>query len=287
MGLARRGQVLIPAVMRLIALCAVSLLVSGCISLHSVRSEEESSSAPDLSRVCAYAWRTGEVLFRSDSPNTNWEAPNNFGYGTTLPHIEELATGCPRPHAERVANLSVYYLEHESKVYHYALGLPMAFLTGLTLGTFPVPVERYYFACVQATSSDGLNRFAIATGRSNSLQNLWGGVDGDTRRRLMRTEETERRAKLMKELTSQAWHKLWRLQAENSGAENCRQKLDAIVGRSAPPGRQTEAAPNIGSHPAGRKHVERPRNSLEAPSDNFVNCVANGERMWRYQSKCD
>lgn len=274
-------RLLCTAGMRLITLCTVSLFVSGCISLNSVQSEQEFSAPPDLSRVCSYAWQTGEVLFRAENVTSfSWGSPGAFGYGATLAHVEQLATGCPRPQPERTAKLSVYYLEHESKAYGYAVGLPAAFLTGLTLGTMPVPWVRNYVACVQTTSADGLNRFAIAEGSITSLQNTWGGIN-------MRHHQ-ERRAKLLQDLTSQAWHKLWLLQAENLGAEDCSQKLEAIVGRSESRGQQTDAiAPDIRSNRVGHAHGEPQSNPIHTPSDDFVNCVASGKRQWTYRSKCD
>ena len=171
-----RRHLLITAGTRVIALCAVSLFLNGCISVNSVRSEDEFSAAPDLSRVCAYAWKTGEVLFRAENVYSySWGSPVAFGYGATLTNVERLTSGCPRPQPQRTANLSVYYLEHANKVYGYGVALPLAFLTGLTLGTVPVPFMRNYVACVQATSADGMNRFAIAEGSISLLQNTWGG----------------------------------------------------------------------------------------------------------------
>jgi len=273
--------------MRLIALCTVSLFASGCISLNSVQSEEEFFAPPDLSRACAYAWQTGEVLFRAENViSYNWGPPGAFGYGATLTHVDQLTSGCLRPRPERTANLSVYYVEHASKTYTYAVMLPMAYLWGLTLGTMPVPLFRSYVACVQVTSADGLNRFAIAEGNISSVQNVWGG--SNTRHHQGKTETTERRAKLLQDLTSQAWHKLWLLQAENLGAEDCRQKLEAIIGRSESRGQQTDAiASDLGSNRVGQERVEPRRNPIQMPSDDFVNCVASGERQWTYRSKCD
>lgn len=283
-------HLLIAAEMRVIAMCVVSLFVSGCISLNTVRSEDEFSAAPDLSRVCAYAWKTGEVLFRAENViSYKWGAPSAFGYGATLTKVEELTAGCPRPQPERAANLSVYYLEHASKAYGVAVALPMAFLAGFTLGTMPFPFVRNYVACVQATSEDGLNRFAIAEGSITSLENVWGS--SDSKKHKGHTETLERRARLMQDLTGQAWHKLWLLQAENLGGEDCRQKLGAIAGRLEPRSPQTDAvAPNVGADRDRQEAVEPRRGPVDIPSDAsdaFINCVANGERQWAYRSKCD
>jgi hypothetical protein len=61
---------------------------------------------------------------------------------------------------------------------------------------------------------------------------------------------------------------------------------DAIAW-SKPPQQTGAVTPNIGSDRVGQEHVERRRNPIETPGDDFVNCVANGERQWTYRSKCD
>ena len=228
---ARHGHSLVTTVMRLVAICAVSLAVSGCISLNTVQSEGSPSAPPDLSRVCAYSWNNGETLLRTENLiSYGWASPASFGYGATLPHVEQLTANCPIPRPERTANLSVYYLEHSSKVYNAAVLAPLILASGYTLGIAPVPFFRNYVACVQTTSPDGLNRFAIAEGSISTLANVWG--QSNTRHYQGKTETFALRAKLLQDLTSQAWHKLWSLQDENLGAEDCRHRLEAMVGRS-------------------------------------------------------
>lgn len=228
----QRRQLLITAGRRLIALCAVSLAVSGCVSINSVKSEEAFSAPPDLSRVCAYSWNIGETLLRTENIiSYGWASPRSFGYGATLPHIERLTSGCPIPGPDRTANLSVYYLEHTSKVYNAAVLAPLMLGSMYaTLGIAPVPSFRNYVACVQTTSPDGLNRFAIAEGSVTSLGNIWG--QGNSRHHQGKTEMFNLRAKLLQDLTSQAWHKLWQLDAENLDTGGCRHRLETMVGRS-------------------------------------------------------
>ena len=229
----RHRHLLITTAMRVIALCVVSFTVSGCISLNSVQSEETFSAPPDLSRVCDYSWNTGETLLRTENLiSYGWASPRSFGYGATLPHIEQLTSSCPIPRPERTANLSVYYLEHSSKVYNAAVLAPLVLASAYTLGIAPVPMFRNYVACVQTTSPDGLSRFAIAEGSISTLGNVWG--TSDTPRHKGKAEMFELRAKLLQDLTSQAWHKLWRLRGENLDAEDCRHRLEAMVGRSEP-----------------------------------------------------
>lgn len=227
----QRRHLLITTGRRLIALCAASLAVSGCISINSVKSEEAFSAPPDLSRVCAYSWNMGETLLRTENIiSYGWAPPGSFGYGATLPHIEQLTSSCPIPGPERTANLSVYYLEHASKVYNAVVLAPLFFGSAYaTLGIAPVPYFRNYVACVQTTSPDGLNRFAIAEGSVSSLANVWG--QSNTRHHQGKTEMFDLRAKLLQDLTSQAWHKVWQLDAENLDAEGCRQRLETMVGR--------------------------------------------------------
>ena len=224
-----RGHSPIAAVLRPLALGVASLLVGGCISLNSVQSEKQLSTPPDLSRMCAYSWKKGEALFRAENIlSYDWGPPSAFGYGAVLSGVEKLASGCPDTEPRPPAEVSVYYLEYASKLYGWAVVVPTALLSVFTIGITPVPVARNYVACVQATSSDGLDRVAIAEGSISSLENVWGGIDW--RFAKGKTERTQRRVQLMQDLTSQAWHKLWREQDDNLGAQNCTHKLEAIAG---------------------------------------------------------
>ena len=288
--------------MRLIALCAASFAISGCISINSVKSEEAFSAPPELSRVCAYSWTIGETLLRTENIiSYGWASPASFGYGATLPHIEQLASSCPIPWPERTANLSVYYLEHSSKVYNAFVLVPLFFgSVYTTLGIAPIPYFRNYVACVQTTSADGLGRFAIAEGSISSLANVWG--QSNTRHHQGKTEMFDLRAKLLQDLTSQAWHKLWQLDAENLDAEGCRQRLETMVGRSESRDHKSDAialdasADRVEANlSASQEITTRPQNEDYlicvtrgvGKCDDLVNCVANGERQWTNRSKCD
>jgi hypothetical protein len=236
----RRRHVLITTGLRHIALCAVSLVISGCISINSVKSEEAFSAPPDASRACAYSWNIGETLLRTENIiSYGWASPRSFGYGATLPHIEQLASSCPFPRPERTANLSVYYLEHSSKVYNTFVLVPLFFGSVYTLGIAPIPHFRNYVACVQTTSADGLGRFAIAEGSISSLANVWG--QSNTRHHQGKTAMFDLRAKLLQDLTNQAWHKLWQLDTENLGTEGCRHRVEAMVGRSESRNQKSDA----------------------------------------------
>ncbi|HSC96597.1 MAG TPA: hypothetical protein VLC73_16670 [Burkholderiales bacterium] len=299
--LVRRRHVLITTGVRHIALCAVSLVISGCISINSVKSEETFSAPPDTSRVCAYTWNIGETLLRTENIiSYGWASPRSFGYGATLPHIEQLGSSCPFPRPERTANLSVYYLEHANKLYNTFVLTPLFFGSLYTLGIAPIPYFRNYVACVQTTSADGLGRFAIAEGSISTLGNVWGM--GNTRHHQGKTEMIALRAKLLQDLTSQAWHKLWQLDAENLGAEGCRHRIETMVGRSESRNHKSDAI----TLDLSMNRVESDRSASQAIAtqplnedyltcvtrgvgkcDDLVNCVANGERQWTNRSKCD
>lgn len=297
----RRGHSLIATGIRLIAWCAVSLAVSGCISLNSVKSEEAFSAPPDLSRVCDYSWTIGETLLRTENIiSYGWASPASFGYGATLPHVDQLASSCPVPRPERTANLSVYYLEHVSKAYNAFVLMPLFYGSMYTLGVAPIPFFRNYVACVQTTSADGLDRLAIAEGSISTLGNVWG--TSNTPHHQGKTEMFELRVKLLQDLTSQAWHKLWQLDAENPGAGGCRHALEAMVGRSESHAHKSDAI----ARDVSMARFEPERRSSQAITtqlpnedylgcvtrgagncDDLVNCVANGERQWTNRSKCD
>jgi hypothetical protein len=219
MSLVLRKCLLMTRGMRVIALCAGSLLVNGCIStsFNLVQSERESSAPPDP-RMCAYAWK----------PDGAFQA-----------RAEQLASSCPSPRPERTAALSVYMVEGRNKPFAWVVSLPMAALSYWTLSLLPVLLLDDYVVCVQAASADGLNRLAIAEGSIVSLQNGLMFKKG-------KAEPEPGNVGLMRDdLTSESWRKLWLPQGENSGTENCAQKVAAIrltrkdtVAPSTEPGRR-------------------------------------------------
>ena len=208
---------------------AVPFLLAGCVSMHSIRTEDEYSAARDIPAACGYAWETGDVLFRAEYVvSYRWGEPAAFGYGLRL-HVAELPAKCPEPRVPGApaAKVSAHFIEYGNKVYGWVTVLPLAFYVGLTVGFGPFPSFRSYAVCVQVTG-DGLDRSAIAEGSISSLENVWGG--SDTKQRQGRQETLARRSLVMKDLATQAWHKLWLAPAADPGGKSCSERLDAIAG---------------------------------------------------------
>ncbi|MGH8443383.1 MAG: hypothetical protein ACRETF_10840, partial [Nevskiaceae bacterium] len=197
------------------------LLTCGCVSLNSVSSETRFAAPPDPARPCAYAWQTGEVLFRSANVRSFVSGPPAvFGNGAMDAPGRGLVMRCPTHRPARNANVSVYYLQYAHKAYDW-LTLPMIAAAGYSGGLVPLPTFRHYVVCLEATSDEGLARYAMARGSIDSLQNVWGAqLDREP------LKGSDRVAKMLQDLTSQAWHKLWLLERENLGAEDCQQKLE-------------------------------------------------------------
>jgi hypothetical protein len=260
-----------------IALWAMAALVSGCVSVNSVTSEEQFLTPPDPSQVCAYAWKADEVLFRAENVYSyHWAAPSAFGYGDIDGYAAELWRACDQRRSPDVARLSLYYLEYGSKVYGHTMRIPMALITGLSLGTMPLPFFRSYTVCAEANLPHGQKRLAMAEGSVSTLANIWGM--GNSKYNEGETEAKERRARLMRDLASQAWHKLWLADGQATGTESCRHRLETLIGRA-------EASEGVSGAKAPARLPEQ--NKVESPSDDFVNCASGGKRQWTYRSSCD
>jgi hypothetical protein len=213
------------AAMKTIGWCITALTLTGCISMHSMKTESEFSAPPVNPKVCNYDWQVDMVLSRAEYVwRHDWKAPDGFGNGAATPRIDQLAAACPQPPPARPAKVSAYYLEHGNKVYGWTSRIVAKALWIPTLGTLPLPLSTQFVTCIQTTSDDGLSRYAITEGEISTLVNIWGVGPR------FGAERAERTSKLLADLTTQAWAKMWLLEAENLGAEDCRSKLDALAG---------------------------------------------------------
>jgi hypothetical protein len=218
--------------------CALALSLTGCVSLHWVRSEKEFSEPPANAAACDYDWQLGQVLFRAGwQPSHGWEPPERRGHGALVAHVTQLTSGCTAPESARRATVSVYTQEHV-RSYPDILAISAYLVSLYSLGTVPLPSFRVHAACVHVTSPDGLNRTAVAQGKIWSLDNIWGdGGIGPQAKRGM----PQRTSNQLQDLTSQAWTKLWLSPAGTEGTEACQQRLDVLAGREPSKAPQAEA----------------------------------------------
>ena len=259
--------------------CALALSLTGCVSLHSIRSEQEFSAPPVNADVCNYDWQVGQVLFRAEGAvSYPWDTLQSFGHPSTVPHVEQLAASCPRPSPARPATVSVYYLGHVNKTYHWSLISAGRLVWAASLGTVPLPLFWNYAACVQVTSPDGLSRFAIVNGKISSVANLWGRDNSKSAR-------SQRISSLLQDLTSQAWTKVWLEPTENLGAEDCRNRLDVLAGRE--PSKAPQSEVSDGGFDVKFQQSDRRENPAKPTEEEWVSCFKQGERKWTPRSQCD
>ena len=110
------------AALKTIACCLTALTLTGCISMHSIKSEGEFSAPPVNPKVCNYDWQLGSVLFSAEGAvSYRWNTLDRFGHTAAQPRVEQLAANCLRPAPARPATVSIYYLEHTDKTYHWSL----------------------------------------------------------------------------------------------------------------------------------------------------------------------
>lgn len=211
-----------------VILCLQTLL-SGCIASYSLHSEQEFSAPPDLTAVCGYKWTHVEAFFRNENVISHeWAPPGNFGYGSLDPYVRGLPNSCPDS-AEadaREAQLSAHYLEHVNKIAQ----ISAASLSAFTLGLVPAPFTHYYAVCLQVITPDGVRRVGLTKGKLDSFENVWGS--SDTRHHSGEQENRQTKEQLMRDLTLQAWHKIWLpTGSETKGVASCREALEAIAKR--------------------------------------------------------
>ena len=221
--------------------CALALSLTGCVSLHWVRSEKEFSKPPANAAACDYDWQLGQVLFRAGwAPSYGWEPPERRGHSALVAHATQLTSGCTAPEPARRGTVSVYTQRHV-RSYPEILGFSAYLVTLYSLGTVPLPSFHVHAACVHVTSPDGLNRTAVAQGKIWSLGNVWGMLsDGGTGPEAKRGM-AQRTSNQLQDLTNQAWTKLWLSPAETHGTQDCQQQLDVLAGREPSKAPQAEA----------------------------------------------
>ena len=211
--------------------CALALSLTGCVSLHWVRSEKKFSELPAHATACDYDWQLGQVLFRAGwAPSYGWEPPERRGHGALVAHVTQLTSGCTAPDSARRATVSVYTQEHV-RAYPDILAFSAYLVTLYSLGTVPFPFFRVHAACVHVTAPDGLNRTAVAQGKIWSLGNFWGMLSDDGIGPQAKGGMPQRTSDQLQDLTNQAWTKLWLSPAETEGTEDCQQQLDVLAGR--------------------------------------------------------
>lgn len=143
--------------------------------------------------------------------------PPNYRRKAPILNAEQLTSDCTGPQPERTATLSTYYAIRENYLVSI-IGASVGVVSVFTAGILPFPWSKSYDVCVEATSEDGLNRFAAAEGNLYLLWNWWAFG--------FRSDDLDAVAtKLMNDLTNQAWQKMWLLQGENLGDEDCRRTL--------------------------------------------------------------
>jgi hypothetical protein len=223
---ARQGRWLGPMWISRTLLLFAATALGGCVSLQWTSSETQFSEASESAPICEYAWQRGEVLFRAENVYSySWGTPEAFGYSEVTAGVDELLSQCRAGDAAKSATLSVYFLEHANKA--VSLGsATMVTLSAYTLGTMPIPAWRSYVACVEINPLGGPRRTAIAEGSVTTMQNVWGFERTDDERAV--------RGKVMQDLARQAWHKVW-LQPPGEPGENCRRRLEAMIGRVETP----------------------------------------------------
>ena len=226
----RKGTLaLVLASPALAASLCLPVLLGGCIASYSIRQDEPNQAAPDAALVCRYNWSVDEPYFRSEGlVSYHWGPPTEFGHHDFAAALRDLTGECPASNAadRPDARISAHALHHANKYTRGAAVLPASIAVGYTLGFIPLPATDYFAVCLEIKSKDGLRHAAIAQGRLDSFANKWGFSK-------YKQERIGNREQIVRDLTVQAWHKAWNpAQSESGTIGDCRDALDAIVGRS-------------------------------------------------------
>ena len=212
-----------------IAALAALLLLGGCVASYKHFSEERFSAAPDLTEACRYQWTAEKAYFRSEDQNGfGWADAGNRGFPGLQRDLKELAAKCPGTDrkAGAQARVSAHYLEYAEQSNRKAMLLPVVYFQLLSFGYAPMDMTNFYAVCVEAATPEGPRRAALAQGKLDAIANVWGASQsllhpGGT----MRQQNKER---LLRDLTQQAWHKLWAPQQGLPVGIGCRGLLDAL-----------------------------------------------------------
>jgi len=193
-------------------------------------SEDQFNLPPDLSSGCNFRWTTGRAYYRiSNSNGFAWANADERGHAVLQPFMKDLLPNCPRnagtPAME--AQLTTHYLEYTNQENRAKMMLPVGILSLATVGYAPFELNNYYVACVETNTPSGPRRAALAHGTLESFVNVWGSAEtvlhpGGTVRRYHREN-------LLRDLTRQAWHKLWSVDQSLPAGRGCRETLDAML----------------------------------------------------------
>lgn len=188
--------------------------------------------APDLSAVCDYEWTRTESFWRGTGglEKIPWQPPPGGVFRRIETFVGTLPQGCGDPGiAQRdEARLTAYYAEHLYFGQKLAAYLPRVALSLYTLGFMPLPDTRYFAACLQVVTARGSGRNGLVRGQVNYFANVWGM--GDNRFHRGKQKEAEQIEQLLRDLTVQAWHKLWQLPDGDANLiTRCPDALDAMM----------------------------------------------------------
>lgn len=232
MGHATTGKAVtkwMPMPRALVLVTALSLTLGGCIASYGTRHEEPSYAAPDPVHVCRYKWSVVAPRATSENELSRNLKPARL-YGQSVASIvEELTAGCPSDDVGRVgAQVSAYYLRYANQAVRDIAALPLAFLSGATLGLLPIPATDSFVACVEITTSDGTKRTALARGELDMAANFWGSIGPPESSG--NTYSTQQQDKILRELTIRAWNKAWSPRAAMGGnIADCRDARELIL----------------------------------------------------------
>lgn len=206
------------------------LFLGGCVAHYKPFSEERFSAAPELSHACRFQWTAEKAWFRADDHNGyGWSDAGTLGLPTLLRNLQNLAADCPGtgPASGAQARVSAHTLEFADQVNRKAMLVPVVFFQLISFGYAPMEMTNFYAVCVEAAVPDEPRRAAIAQGKLDAVANVWGASQsllnpGDTLRQ--RNKE-----QLLRDLTRQAWHKLWTPGQGLAAGAGCRDSLDVFV----------------------------------------------------------
>lgn len=206
------------------------LLLGGCVADYKRYSEEQFSFPPDLSAGCNFHWTAEKAYYRiADGYGFAWASVGERGHPALQPFMKELLPKCSNAAGVQTAaaHLSTHYLEYVNKDNRTKMMLPIGVFSLATAGYLPMEMRNFYVACVETTTPNGPRRAAVAHGVLEAVTNVWGASEsllhpGGTMRRYNREQ-------LLRDLTRQAWHKLWTPGQGLAAGTGCRNTLDALL----------------------------------------------------------
>ncbi|MFM9969802.1 MAG: hypothetical protein ACKVQK_15530 [Burkholderiales bacterium] len=208
-----------------LSLSAITLL-NGCIGLYDRQSEAQFNTDIDLAGVCSFVWSADRANYRIANYNgLAWVNASQRGYPELESCSKTLLPRCPEGLIKTIApaQLTTHYLESATPELGVAKALPIGAINLRDYDAKPTQRRSLYWACVETTTPIGPRRAALAQG---SLQVSGTGDGPIVTSPSLRQYEKER---LLRELTQQAWVKLWTPQQGLPPGQGCREALDAKV----------------------------------------------------------